>query len=451
MRDTRDVGRRRSCRRVARILRHDRGARPHAGQGSQKCSSPIHEAASPSALIVSMLLCSLSRNSVSASASGPSRSRPERSGGGLPGRGERAQAAGRARIHEGGHPHTGHEDDKDLGLVNMKGRLYDPIVGRFMSPDPFIQAPFSSQGLNPYSYAFNSPHNWVDPSGFDEDRPGEVPAPENNVISLSDVLIMGELNNTGADTGSSQKTDPGLPLSDPLFDIPSGESMGGPVPYLDLGTSMTPGAFTPRMDPGYDTRSLDFAPSAENEIYGPLDPRSPDFPNASSGYYPNFRADNERIGRAVVPVLPFVGGAYTAFLDPDASRVQRILGGAQLGVDIALPFVGGMLARLGEGAVARAAAEGAGAIQAEFNLTKTVAQHGADVVKRGQFAGQLARPYVNSALTAREIMSAGQPAADKVVAGALRWDVPGSFRGAEGTWELVYDPNTNTILHFLFR
>ena len=37
------------------------------------------------------------------------------------------------------------------------------------------------------------------------------------------------------------------------------------------------------------------------------------------------------------------------------------------------------------------------------------------------------------------------------VTGALRWDVPGAFRGAEGTWELVYDPASNTILHFNFR
>jgi RHS repeat-associated protein len=28
---------------------------------------------------------------------------------------------------------TGHEDDEELGLVNMKGRLYDPKVGRFLT------------------------------------------------------------------------------------------------------------------------------------------------------------------------------------------------------------------------------------------------------------------------------------------------------------------------------
>ena len=30
---------------------------------------------------------------------------------------------------------TGHEDDEELGLVNMKGRLYDPKVGRFLTTD----------------------------------------------------------------------------------------------------------------------------------------------------------------------------------------------------------------------------------------------------------------------------------------------------------------------------
>jgi hypothetical protein len=48
----------------------------------------------------------------------------------------------------------------------MKGRMYDPIAGRFMSPDPILQAPFMSQGLNRYSYVFNDPVNNVDPSGF---------------------------------------------------------------------------------------------------------------------------------------------------------------------------------------------------------------------------------------------------------------------------------------------
>ena len=43
-----------------------------------------------------------------------------------------------------------------LGMVNMQGRVYDPGLGRFLSPDPYMQAPFFSQSLNRYSYVFNN-------------------------------------------------------------------------------------------------------------------------------------------------------------------------------------------------------------------------------------------------------------------------------------------------------
>src|SRR5262249_40296239 len=56
---------------------------------------------------------------------------------------------------------------RDLGLIDMKGRMYDPLAGRFTTPDPLMQAPFFSQGMNRYSYVFNNPVNNVDPSGFE--------------------------------------------------------------------------------------------------------------------------------------------------------------------------------------------------------------------------------------------------------------------------------------------
>ncbi len=63
---------------------------------------------------------------------------------------------------------TGHEDDEDLRLVNMKGRLYDPHLGRFLTPDPFVSHPSFGQSWNPYSYVLNNPLAFTDPSGFQD-------------------------------------------------------------------------------------------------------------------------------------------------------------------------------------------------------------------------------------------------------------------------------------------
>ena len=48
----------------------------------------------------------------------------------------------------------------------MNGRVYDPELGRFLSADPLVQAPYHSQSYNRYSYVFNNPLSFTDPSGF---------------------------------------------------------------------------------------------------------------------------------------------------------------------------------------------------------------------------------------------------------------------------------------------
>ena len=61
---------------------------------------------------------------------------------------------------------TGHEHLDSVGLIHMNGRVYDPELGRFLSPDPFIQFPDNSQGYNRYSYVLNNPISVTDPSGY---------------------------------------------------------------------------------------------------------------------------------------------------------------------------------------------------------------------------------------------------------------------------------------------
>lgn len=62
--------------------------------------------------------------------------------------------------------YTGHESLDRTGLIHMNGRVYDPQLGRFLSPDPIVQAPFNSQSWNRYSYVFNNPLSYTDPTGF---------------------------------------------------------------------------------------------------------------------------------------------------------------------------------------------------------------------------------------------------------------------------------------------
>ena len=64
------------------------------------------------------------------------------------------------------HGFTGHEQLPDVGLIHMNGRVYDPVLARFLSADPSIQAPGNLQSYNRYSYVLNNPLAYTDPSGF---------------------------------------------------------------------------------------------------------------------------------------------------------------------------------------------------------------------------------------------------------------------------------------------
>ena len=76
-------------------------------------------------------------------------------------------------LHRG---YTGHEMLSEFDIINMNqrslsrsgesnGRLYDPVLGRFFSPDNYVQMPDNSQNFNRYSYCLNNPLKYTDPSG----------------------------------------------------------------------------------------------------------------------------------------------------------------------------------------------------------------------------------------------------------------------------------------------
>jgi RHS repeat-associated protein len=68
--------------------------------------------------------------------------------------------------NQGQRGFTNHEHMDELGLINMNGRVYDPMTARFISADPMVEAPMNSQSYNRYSYIVNSPLNATDPSGY---------------------------------------------------------------------------------------------------------------------------------------------------------------------------------------------------------------------------------------------------------------------------------------------
>ena len=60
---------------------------------------------------------------------------------------------------------TLHEHLDGFSLINMNGRVYDPQIARFLSPDPYVQTPGNWLNYNRYAYCYNNPLVYTDPDG----------------------------------------------------------------------------------------------------------------------------------------------------------------------------------------------------------------------------------------------------------------------------------------------
>ncbi|HJV78337.1 MAG TPA: RHS repeat-associated core domain-containing protein [Paludibacter sp.] len=64
-----------------------------------------------------------------------------------------------------GRGYTGHEHLNQFGIINMNARLYDPLLARFLAPDPQVSSPEASNGYNRYMYALDNPMMYTDING----------------------------------------------------------------------------------------------------------------------------------------------------------------------------------------------------------------------------------------------------------------------------------------------
>jgi RHS repeat-associated protein len=135
---------------------------------------------------------------------------------------------------------TGHESDDEVGLVNMRGRVFDPKVGRFLTTDPIVSDLYFEQSFNPYSYVLGNPLTLVDPSGFQPaagvvSEPGfpDVALPYDEIKAGYGYHVARYLNNEGP-----PPKEPGESPSDAV-------EFGASAPPTDVDTT----GISPEIDP----------------------------------------------------------------------------------------------------------------------------------------------------------------------------------------------------------
>ena len=97
---------------------------------------------------------------------------------------------------------TGQESDDETGLYNYGARLYDPLLGRFISPDSITSKPRNLQAFNRYSYVLNNPLKYTDPSGHD-DNDNDNDDNDNDDNSNDSIIYNYDFNNNGLIYGTN--------------------------------------------------------------------------------------------------------------------------------------------------------------------------------------------------------------------------------------------------------
>jgi len=117
-------------------------------------------------------------------------------------------------------------------LIHMNGRIYDPEITRFLSPDPFIQDPYNIFNYNRYSYCLNNPLKYTDPSGYNFIR---------NLIQRIKKWFEGERSNNNNENYEEDQGGGWMPVGSGFSYYPTISFIGG-VPLI-TGLEINGGTF----------------------------------------------------------------------------------------------------------------------------------------------------------------------------------------------------------------
>jgi hypothetical protein len=124
----------------------------------------------------------------------------------------------------------------------MNARVYDPDIGRFLSPDPTVPNGHNPQSFNRYAYALNSPLNLVDLDGFEpRDGPhgysdGSKDQPRSTSSRAETADNLGQGRASGGAEPKNPKNASGNGLKGNFSDLfPQYEEDPGPAPIVTMG------------------------------------------------------------------------------------------------------------------------------------------------------------------------------------------------------------------------
>lgn len=107
---------------------------------------------------------------------------------------------------------TGHRAKLDLGMIDMRGRTYDPQLGRFLQVDRIVADGSDGQSWNRYSYVGNRPLVFTDPSGWAAKEYEITKARQLDDTGLHWAITLGETSSTSDGYDAVPFRDPGFEM-----------------------------------------------------------------------------------------------------------------------------------------------------------------------------------------------------------------------------------------------